>query len=174
MSGAPILAETKHAFLERLATGHPVAAVCRDLGINRASIYHARYADVEFGRAWELCLQIDLEAVRDEVLRKAMAATGRIVEEPLLDEDGCPVLDDDFEPVVMRRLVDYDARILAKLIDKRVPSVDGPNQTNVQVNSTTTVHTATRRMPRLVQPTVIDQEDAIFETAEEADDDGMA
>ena len=66
------------------------------------------------------------------------------------DEDGQPILDDDFEPVLVLDVSHVDARILSKLIDKRVPNVDGPAQTNLQVN--TTVNNSLPTKPRLVQP----------------------
>ena len=43
-------------------------------------------------------------------------------------ETGEPILDDDFDRVMVLDVSGVDARILSKLIDKRVPSVDGPGQ----------------------------------------------
>lgn len=165
MSGVPIPAEAKHAFLELLAAGRPVVEICRELGLNRASMYHARRADPEFGRAWDDCRSISMDAVRDEVMRKVLAASGDIVRVPLLHPaTGEPVLDDDFEPVMVERLVDYDRELTKALFNKVVQSADGAPVTAVQVNNLVGAELPER--PRLVVP-----EDAIEAEFEELTDD---
>jgi len=165
VSGAPIPADAKHAFLERLAAGRPVVEICCELGLNRASMYHARGADPEFGQAWEDCLRVRMDAVRDEVVQKVLAASGEIVRVPLLHpETGAPVLDDDFEPVVVERLVDYDRELTKALFNKVVPSADGSRAPSVSVSNVVSVEAPPR--PRLVTM------DAEFEEVDdEADDD---
>lgn len=168
MSGAPIPADAKHAFLERLAAGRPVVEICRELGLNRASMYHARGADPEFGQAWEDCLRVRMDAVRDEVVQKVLAASGEIVRVPLLHpETGDPVLDDDFEPVVVERLVDYDRELTKALFNKVVPSADGRPGPSVSVSNVVSVEAPPR--PRLVDPGAVDAE--FEEVDDEGDDD---
>ena len=65
-----------------------------------------------------------------------------------------------------------DARILSKLIDKRVSSVDGPAQTTVNVSNT--VNASPRPMPKLVRPSVTEHvvdAELIAEDAEETEND---
>lgn len=150
MTHTPVLAERKVAFLERLAQGQSANRACAELGLNRSSLYHIRSTDPEFARAWEACYRMAFEEVRDQVVEKALVATGRIVDVPLVDAAGDPVLDDDFEPVTVRTLVDYDPRVLVKLLDKTLASADGPGQTNVVVSNTTNVN-ALPPAPRIVR-----------------------
>ena len=165
MSGVPIPADAKHAFLERLAAGRPVIEICRELGLNRASMYHARRADPDFGRAWDDCRTISMDAVRDEVMRKVLAASGDIVGVPLLHPvTGEPVLDDDFEPVVVDRLVDYDRELTKALFNRVVPSADGAPATSVSVSNVVSVEAPPR--PRLVTPAAAEAD------FEEVEDDG--
>ena len=145
----PVPLETKREFLAILAETGNVLETCRRTGVNRATAYHWR-GDREFGRMWEEALLIQREAIRDELVAKAMAATGRVVEEPLLGDDGGPLLDDDFEPVVVRRLVGHDPHVLRTLLNKFVRSEDGAPVTAVQVS--THVHAPLPSAPRLVQP----------------------
>jgi len=155
MGAPPIPVSAKQAFLERLAAGHRVKEACQQLGLNRASIYHARHADAEFGRAWADCRNMAMDAIRDDILMKVVAASGTVVRMPLRHPDtGEPVLDQDFEPIMVDRLVGYDRELVKALFNKVVPSADAPAQTNVQVN--TAVHAAPQPMPRLVRPSTVD------------------
>ncbi|MBI1495194.1 hypothetical protein [Halocynthiibacter styelae] len=67
-------------------------------------------------------------------------------------ETGEPELDDDFEPVYRFETARVDPRVLNKLLSLRMSSVDGPAQTNVQINNSTSVQTALPAKPKLVQP----------------------
>lgn len=162
--GGVVPLETKREFLAVLTETGNVLETCRRTGVNRATAYHWR-GDPEFDRMWEDALVIQREAIRDELVAKAMAATGRVVEEPALDDDGRPVLDDDFEPVVVRRLVDYDGQVLRTLLGKYVRSEDGAPSTSVSVNNMVSVEAP----PRLVQPEADDFLGAEFEEAFDAD-----
>lgn len=160
VSGSTLPVEQKHAFLERLASGSPVVEICRELGLNRASIYYARNADPEFGAAWESCLSINMDAIRDEVLRKALVASGRIVRDFVVDEFGEPVLDDDFEMVTVERLTDYDARVLVKLMDRTLPSADGVPKIAIQNNVGVTGHSVVEGPPLDVEAILAEYEEA--------------
>ncbi|MEM1380754.1 MAG: hypothetical protein AAGH41_09025 [Pseudomonadota bacterium] len=134
--------DRKEAFLSDLALHGSVARACRATGVARSVAYHWRASDPAVAEAWDNAMVIRLDEIRDEVVEKALVATGRIVEENVFDDQGNPVWDaeaDDFATV--RRLVDYDPQILKSLVNKTLVSADGRNapsvQANVQVNLTT-------------------------------------
>ena len=154
--------EKKHRFLEELTRTGNITLACECAGVNRASAYHWR-TDDKMKAAWDLALQVRTDVIREELVEKALVATGHIVDEYLRDEDGELVLDENFEPIVRRRLIDYDARIFTKLLDKVLPSADGTSQTNVQINTTVN---AMARKPRLVNATVIEDAEYVAETTE--------
>lgn len=152
LHGKTLPAEVRGTFLERLAETGNVLRVCAELGLTRQAVYYWRATDEDFWRAWQWALDIFNEQLTSEVIDTARAlGTGRWV--PLLDDAGQPVLDDNFERVMVFETGKVDARILAKLIDKRVRSVDGPSQTNVQVNAT--IDATPRPSPRLIRPSPV-------------------
>lgn len=122
-------------FLELVAMNGNSAAASRAVGVHRNTFYKRAASDPDFRARWDAAQLQSRRNIAEEVLEKAMVASGRIVTEVVTDAHGAPVLDDDFEPVVVRRLVDVDSRILAKLLDKFVASEDGPPVTAVQVNN---------------------------------------
>lgn len=141
--------EFKRAFLERLVEVGNVTVACAQLGLPRPNVYYWKHRDDDFRRGWDIAMAIFQDQLTNDVMDTARElGLGRWKQ--ATDEDGQPVLNDDFEPVLMLDVSHVDARILSKLIDKRVPSVDGPAQTNLQVN--TTVNNALPSKPRLVQP----------------------
>lgn len=142
--------DLKRTFLERLVETGNVMVACAQLGLPRTSVYYWKHRDADFRRAWDLAMQVHQEQLTQDVMDTARElGLGRWVQ--AADENGEPMLDDDFEPVMVLDVSHVDARILSKLIDKRVPSVDGPSQTNLTVNNQTTVHAPPRR-PKLVRP----------------------
>lgn len=153
--------DVKHAFLDRLVEVGNVTVACAQLGIARPNVYYWKHRDKEFKRGWDMAMAIFQEQLTQDVMDTARAlGLGRWVQAE--DENGEPLLDAEFEQVMVLDVSHVDARILSKLIDKRVSSVDAPSQTNVQVNNTTTVNAADRPMPKLVKPSatedVIDAE----------------
>jgi hypothetical protein len=159
LHGKTLPAEVRGTFLERLAETGNVTRVCAEMGVTRQAVYYWRYTDQAFNVAWETALDIFNEQLTAEVIDTARAlGTGRWV--PVLDDAGDPVLNDQFEPVLAFETARVDARILAKLIDKRVRSVEGPSQTAVIVNNT--VNTGPRPAPRLIRPS-LDASDAILD-----------
>ena len=115
-----------------------VSRAAREAGVGRNTVYAWADQDASFARELERARTISREVVQSEVLQKAMAATGHVVEVPLTDDKGRPVLeqvlDQDGEPVIDDDTLDYvyrqatrqelrfyDSRILSKLIDKMVP-----------------------------------------------------
>ena len=141
--------EFKRAFLERLVEVGNVTVACAQLGLPRPNVYYWKHRDDDFRRGWDIAMAIFQDQLTNDVMDTARElGLGRWKQ--ATDEDGQAVLNDDFEPVMVLDVSHVDARILSKLIDKRVPSVDGPAQTNLQVN--TTVNNALPSKPRLVQP----------------------
>ena len=141
--------EFKRAFLERLVEVGNVTVACAQLGLPRPNVYYWKHRDDDFRRGWDIAMAIFQDQLTQDVMDTARElGLGRWKQ--ATDEDGQPLLNDDFEPVLVLDVSTVDARILSKLIDKRVPNVDGPAQTNLQVN--TTVNNGLPSRPRLVQP----------------------
>jgi hypothetical protein len=140
-------ADNAERFLDLVATTGSSAAAARAVGMHRNSFYKRAASDDAFRLRWEAALMQSRRNIAQDILEKAVVASGRIVEEPLLDASGAVVLDDDFEPVMVRRLVDVDSRILAKMVDKFVASEDGPPVNNILVQN---VAPPERRQRRLV------------------------
>lgn len=143
-------------FLELVSSGMTVARAAYEVGITSKTLYARAARSPEFKRQWDLARLRARQNIADTVMDKALVLTGRIVEEPLLDPNtGEPVLDENFEVVTTRRLEDYDSKILAKLIDRFVPSEDGASNTNVAVQTNVALALASGRpekQPRLVHP----------------------
>lgn len=131
----PMAREAEERFLDLVASTGNSSAAAKAVGFHRNTFYKRAAADPEFRQRWDAAQGLSRRSIAEEVLDKAMVATGRVVEEPMLDADGNPVLDDDLEPVMVRRLIDGDARILAKMLDKFVHSEDGPPTIGVMVNN---------------------------------------
>ncbi|MCQ8186432.1 hypothetical protein [Parvularcula maris] len=128
--------EAKELFLSQLALTGSVAEACRRSQLSRSVVYHWRTTDKAVAEAWEQSIAIRLDAIRDEVVEKALVATGRIVEEALIGEDGMPVWDEELgDFVTVRKLVDYDPQILKSLVNKTMVSADGRNAPSVTVNT---------------------------------------
>ena len=167
----PISIETKREFLIELAHTGNVKLASMRAGVSRSVAYHWRLTDPEIASAWDLALRVSMDGLREEVVDTARTmGLGRWVE--LLDEDGQPVLDDDFEKVLQYDVSHVDARVLIKLMDKALPSVDGSANTSITVQNETHVHATPKPMPQLVRPsTAVDVVDAelVPENSEEAE-----
>ncbi len=147
----PTTVETKREFLAALAQTGNVKLSCKRAGISRSAAYHWRLTDPEVASAWDLALHASLDGLREEVVETARTMSlGRWIE--VLDENGQPVLDDNFEKVMQYDVSHVDARVLIKLLDKALPSADGAATTSITVQNDTHVHTAPKPMPKLVRP----------------------
>jgi hypothetical protein len=122
-------------FLELVATTGNSSSAARALGTHRNTWYKRAVGDEGFRLRWEAALMQSRQNIAQDILEKAVTVSGRMVEERVLDANGDPVLDDDLEAVTVRRLVDYDSRILAKMVDKFVASEDGPPVNNILVQN---------------------------------------
>jgi hypothetical protein len=155
----PISIETKREFLTELAQTGNVKLASMRAGVSRSVAYHWRLKDPEIASAWDLALRVSMDGLREEVVTARTMGLGRWIE--LLDENGQPVLDDDFEKVVQYDVSHVDARVLIKLMDKALPSVDGSAKTAITVQNETHVHATPKPMPQLVRPsTAVDVVDA--------------
>ena len=139
--------EIKERFLEEVAAEGNVSRACARLGLVRRTVYQWR-ENRQFAIEWDAALEQHRHSLSEELVTKAMAATGYIIEETKTDADGAPVLDDDFEPVRMQRLVGYDPQIFRTLLNKFVAGADPGDVTAVQVN----VNNSLPPSPRLVLP----------------------
>jgi hypothetical protein len=160
----PITIETKREFLTELAQTGNVRLASMRAGVSRSAAYHWRLTDPDVATAWDLALRVSMDSMREEIVETARTmGLGRWVE--LLDENGQPVLDDNFEKVLEYDVSHVDARVLVKLLDKALPSADGSAKTSITVQNETHVHAAPKPMPQLVRPsTATDVVDAEFVT----------
>lgn len=152
-------------YLLSVLNGQPPIAAARAVGTNPIGVMLARHADADFNDA---CHLVDL-AVREnclhEVVQKAMVATGSIHMVPVRDPDTNEILlNDDFEPILAPRLINGNATILSKMLDKLVLSEDKPGPAAaIQINtgaSNSNAGIEQDETPRLVWPdaTVIEGE----------------
>jgi hypothetical protein len=143
------------AFLASLMEGQGPNAAARAAGTNLISLYMARCASPAFDELWHFAELARRDEIIHSTLRKAMVATGTVVEMELRSPDnGEVLLDDNFEPLKAERLVNGNAAILSTLLTKVLQSADRPNgpSTLVQVNNTNNVGNDLPARPRLINP----------------------
>lgn len=136
-------------FLDVLAETGNVLETCRILGMNRSSMYHRRAGDVEFAAKWDFALQMNVDHLRQVVIRKVTDLMPVVISVPLKDRNGDLVLDDDFAPIMVPMPAGGDMDLLRSVASRAVFPEN--KQTNVQVNNSTTVQTALPNRPKLVQ-----------------------
>ena len=145
----PIYGEKGDEFLRHLRQFGHVTYAANMTGLTRRTFYDRRARSPEFAEAWDEALDAFEEELTHRVVQTALEmGTGRWV--PVVDGDGEPELDDDFEPVFRFETGNVDPRVLNKLLSLRMSSADGPARTTVNVDSRTTVHGALPDRPRLV------------------------
>lgn len=148
----PIYGEKGDEFLLYLRQFGHITYAANMTGLTRRTFYDRRAKHPDFAEAWDEALAAFEEELTMRVVQTAMEmGTGKWVQcfDP---ETGAPELDDDFEPVYRFETASVDPRVLNKLLSLRMSSADGPAQTNVQVNNSTTVQNALPSKPKLVQP----------------------
>lgn len=148
----PIYGEKGDEFLLYLRQFGHITYAANMTGLTRRTFYDRRAKHPDFAEAWDEALAAFEEELTMRVVQTALEmGTGKWV--PVIDpETGVPELDDDFEPVYRFETASVDPRVLNKLLSLRMSSVDGPAQTNVQINNSTSVQTALPVKPKLVQP----------------------
>lgn len=143
------------AFLASLLDGKGPNAAAASAGTNLISLYMARCASPAFDELWHFADLARRDEIMHQTLRKAMVATGTVVEMELRSPDsGEVLLDENFEPIRVERLVHGNAAILSTLLTRVLASADKPNgpSTLVQVNNNTTVGADLPARPRLIIP----------------------
>lgn len=110
--------EVRDRFIELLVETGNVSHATRRLGINRMTAYGWRI-DPAYAQKWDMALAIAREGLRDKVLETA-CAMGLAEHVPATDENGMPLLDDNFEPIYTADTSHVDVRVLIKLLDKTV------------------------------------------------------
>ncbi len=149
---AQVYGEKGDEFLGYLRQFGHVTYSANMTGLTRRTFYDRRAKNPEFAEAWDDAVTAFEEELTHRVVQTALEmGTGKWV--PVIDpETGEPELDDDFEPVYRFETTNVDPRVLNKLLSLRMSSADGPAQTNVQVNNSTTVNSPLPAKPKLVQP----------------------
>lgn len=110
-------AVVRDSFLENLADTGNVCEAARLVGINRMTAYGWRWSDEDYARRWDVALAVSREQLREKVIETA-SAMGLAPRVPLLDQQGKPVLDENFEPVFVLDTSRVEPRVLMKLMDK--------------------------------------------------------
>ncbi len=161
----PIYGEKGDEFLLYLRQFGHITYAANMTGLTRRTFYDRRAKHPDFAEAWDEALAAFEEELTMRVVQTALEmGTGKWVQcfDP---ETGEPELDDDFEPVYRFETASVDPRVLNKLLSLRMSSVDGPAQTNVQINNSTSVQTSLPAKPRLVQPVRAARRPVVPETA---------
>ncbi len=161
----PIYGEKGDEFLLYLRQFGHITYAANMTGLTRRTFYDRRAKHPDFAEAWDEALAAFEEELTMRVVQTALEmGTGKWVR--VIDpETGEPELDDDFEPVYRFETASVDPRVLNKLLSLRMSSVDGPAQTNVQINNSTSVQTSLPAKPRLIQPEGAVRRPVVAETA---------
>lgn len=162
---AQVYGEKGDEFLGYLRQFGHVTYAANMTGLTRRTFYDRCAKYPEFAEAWDDAVTAFEEELTHRVVQTALEmGTGKWVQcfDP---ETGEPELDDDFEPVYRFETTNVDPRVLNKLLSLRMNSADGPTQTNIQVNNSTSVQTALPAKPKLVQPQGATRSPVVTETA---------
>jgi hypothetical protein len=162
---SPIYDESENTFLHYLRQFGQVGYAASMTGLARRTFYQRRERHPNFADAWDDAI----EAFEDELTTRVVQTglemgTGKWVQ-CFNEETGEPELDDDFEAVYRFETQHVDPRVLNKLLGLRMKSMDGPSQTNVQVNNSTKVQ-APQNKPRLVRPSIAETAQPVVESAQ--------
>lgn len=68
---ASLLEAQRRMFLQRLSETGNVTDAAGHAGLNRCALYRARANNRAFGLAWETALELGIEAIEDEAVRRA-------------------------------------------------------------------------------------------------------
>lgn len=164
---AQVYGEKGDEFLGYLRQFGHVTYAANMTGLTRRTFYDRRAKNPDFAEAWDDAVTAFEEELTHRVVQTALEmGTGKWVQcfDP---ETGEPELDDDFEPIYRFETASVDPRVLNKLLSLRMSSVDGPAQTNVQINNSASVQTSLPAKPRLVQPEGAVRRPVVTETASE-------
>lgn len=66
-------------FLTQLALGNTVMAAARSIGVAPVTVYEHRKTDAAFAAAWEEALELGIQAMEQEAMRRAVHGTKKMV-----------------------------------------------------------------------------------------------
>ena len=129
----PIPADLNERFLRLLSVSGQVNWSAQQLGVSKGTMYARRNRDARFARDWDLAVK---QATEDRAAAILAGVDDHIVSHlrtqlvPLLDADGNPVVDEDFEPVYVSTLSFRDLASMRRAVAAAAPGV----QVNLQQN----------------------------------------
>ncbi|MDA0787369.1 MAG: hypothetical protein O3B37_13870 [Proteobacteria bacterium] len=109
----------REAFLNMLAETASVTAASQGTGVYRVKWYRIRKTDPAFAQAWDEALEIGLDAVEDEAIRRAVAGH----EEPIY-----------FRGEKIGAVTKYSDRMLMQLLQARRPTRYGAAAARVETD----------------------------------------
>lgn len=144
----PVPANVNEQFIRLLSISGQVNWAVSQLGVSKGMMYHRRSRDPAFARDWDLAVK---QATEDRAAAILAGVDDHIVSHlktqrvPLIDADGNPVLDDDFEQVFVSSI---SFRDLASMRRAVAAEAAPPVQVNLQQNF------ASDTVPRLTRDVV--------------------
>ncbi len=117
----------REAFLAALEESGNVTASATAAGLKRSTVYQWRSEDPEFAEAWDAALELGLDALEDEAIRR-----GKDGVESYVVSHGRIVLGPDGKPLIERK---YSDGLLLAILRARRREVWGDKQ-DVNLNGT--------------------------------------
>ncbi|MBT9244919.1 hypothetical protein KM031_02095 [Gemmobacter fulvus] len=144
--------DQKRTFLQVLTETGMTAEAILASGAASSAIYLERTRDPAFAELWAMIDEAAMDRLRHVLMDRALVACGQVVEVDAKDPDtGELMLNDDFQPVRVKRLVHSNSAVMTKLIEKMIPSADkAAPMAAIQINNN--VGTELPPRPRLVIP----------------------
>lgn len=132
-SPALIPSDLNEQFLRLLSISGQVNWSASQLGVSKGTMYNRRARDPAFARKWDVAVKQATEDRAASILAGVddhIASHLRSQLVPLVDQDGQPVLDDDFEQVHVSSISFRDLASMRRAVASAAPSV----QVNLQQN----------------------------------------
>lgn len=144
--------DQKRTFLQVLTETGMTAEAIQASGAASSAIYLERTRDPAFAELWTMIDEASMDRLRHVLMDRALVACGQVVEMDARDPDtGEFMLDDDFQPIRVKRLIHSNSAVMTKLIEKMIPSADkAAPMAAIQINNTVGQELPPR--PRLITP----------------------
>lgn len=129
----PIPADLNAQFVRLLSIAGNVKWACDQVGVSKGTMYERRKRDAAFARDWDLAVK---QATEDRAAAILAGVDDHIVSHlktqliQLTDENGQPVVDEDFEPVYVSTISFRDLASMRRAVAATAPEV----QVNLQQN----------------------------------------
>lgn len=129
----PIPADLNAQFIRLLSIAGNAKWAAAQLGVTKGTMYARRNRDARFARDWDLAVK---QATEDRAAAILAGVDDHIVSHlktqrvPLTDEEGNPVIDEDFEPVYVSTISFRDLASMRRAVAGAAPEV----QVNLQQN----------------------------------------